>query len=174
MLSKWDPEHSEAEMMGVQPVLFNDDRSKDPAKHSDQTNTACRSQSQHPEARFAWRKSSPNTARKKICQQDINERKAEDYWCIDDEVSISAVMTNCSDVNAVSLRETGEQHLHAFLTSLVPLRAMSKTFIRPAYRHILRGCSVEPKVTSIDVRCKVQRATIRFDPLTVRADGIIA
>ena len=50
---------------------------------------------------------------------------------------------------------------------------MSKILIGPAYGHVFGSDSVEAQVTSIRGRCKVQRTTIRFDPLTVLADGVI-
>jgi len=73
----------------------------------------------------------------------------------------------------MSLRETREQRLHTLLASLVPLRSKSKTLIGPAYGHVFGSDSVEAEVTSIRVRCEVQRTMIRFDPLTVRADRVI-
>jgi len=46
--------------------------------------------------------------------------------------------------------------------------------IGPAYRHIFGCNSVEAEVTSIRERGEIQRTLIRFDPFTVRVDGVIA
>lgn len=69
-------------------------------------------------------------------------------------------MTHNSDVNAMSLRNACEQCLHTLLTSLLPLRLMSKTLIGPTYRHVFGSGSIEAEMTSISVRGEVQRTTI--------------
>src|SRR5689334_7633871 len=109
-----------------------------------------------------------------IGHQHIDQSEAENYSGVHHHISLAAVMTNGSDVNTVSRRDPSEQRLHTFLKALVPLWPVSKALVGPAYRHIFGSGRVEAKVTSIRGRCKVQRAMIRFDPLTIRADGMIA
>src|SRR5690349_7632288 len=109
-----------------------------------------------------------------IVHQHIDQSKAENYSGIHHHISLAAVMTNGSDVNAVSRRDPCEQRLHINLKALVTLWSVSKAVVSPAYRHIFDCDRVEAEVTSIRGRCKVQRTMIRFDPLTIRADGMIA
>ena len=82
-------------------------------------------------------------------------------------------MTNSSDVNTMILRETSKQRLHAFLTSLVPLGAMSCILIGPADGHVFGSDSIETEVTSISRSREVQRTMVRFAPLTGGTDRVI-
>lgn len=116
----------------------------------------------------------PETTDKTIRHHRVDKGKAENYSAIQHDVSHAAVLMDDSDVNAMSLRDSLEQRLHAFETSLVVLGSMAKTFIGPTYRHVFRSGSVEAEVTPSVVPGKIQRTMIRFSPLTVRADGIIA
>ena len=174
MLSPGNTSHPEAYVPTVQSQTLYYDGPKIPHHYSDETHTYSHRQRHHPETRLARWESAADSSHVEIDQSCIQNTEAENYRCIHNYVSLAAVLTNDGDIDAMLLSDTGEQCLHTFTASLIPLGQMSVVLVSPPDRHVFGSGGVITKMTSIGDPGQVQRMVVILGPRTTRADGMIA